>query len=76
LKRIINTVETLAWISKGDRNKFRRLVKERFKLEKELPYIDVEAMDNDKKLIGKVDKVLEALLKTPASKEKDKSKKK
>jgi|SRR5215208_183046 len=67
LEEIINTVRTLAWVSGKDRNKFRRLVKERLQLEKELPYIDIEAMD-DNKNETKVDKVLGALLKTPKPK--------
>jgi hypothetical protein len=71
VEEIITTVRTLAWVSKKDRNTFRRLVKERLQLENELPYIDVEAMEDDKdKKLGKVDKALEALLKTPVPKKK------
>jgi len=43
LTEVISTVKTLAWVSKGDRNGFRKLVKERFSLERDLPYIDLEA---------------------------------
>ena len=67
----INTVRTLAWVSGKDRNKFRRLVKERLQLERELPYIDIEAMDDNENQT-KVDKVLGALLKTPVEKRKKK----
>ena len=44
------------------------MVKERLKLERELPYIDIEAMDVSKET--KVDKLLGALLKTPVEKKK------
>jgi hypothetical protein len=64
LEEIINTVRTLAWVSGKDRNKFRRLVKERLQLEREIPYIDVEAMDDEKKETG-FDKMLDACLNTP-----------
>jgi hypothetical protein len=63
-KEIIITVRTLAWVSKKDRNKFRRLVKERLSLENELPYIDIEAMEKRDKET-KFDKVLEVLTKVP-----------
>ena len=62
----ISIVRTLAWVSKGDRKKFLKLVKERFHPERDLPYIDLEAMDNEKET--KVDKALGALLKTPKPK--------
>lgn len=66
---IINTVRTLAWVSKKDRNKFRRLVKERLQLERELPYIDVEAMDDQAPTLGKdFDKALKTLLNPPKKK--------
>jgi hypothetical protein len=68
---VIATVRTLARLSKGDRNKFRKLVKEIYHPKRDLPYIDVEAMDNDKKLVKKVDRALEALLKTPNLKNKE-----
>jgi len=66
LKKVIYTVEALASISK-DKNQFLRLVKEKYHPEKDLPYIDIEAMDDNKKET-KVDKVLGALLKTPKPK--------
>jgi hypothetical protein len=69
LKKVIYTVEALASVSK-DKNKFLRLVKEKYHPERDLPYIDVEAMDDNKKET-KVDKVLGALLKTPKPKKKD-----
>ena len=50
VKERINTVKILTWVSKKDSNKFRRLVKERYRLERELPYIDVETMIMRKKL--------------------------
>jgi hypothetical protein len=65
----ISIVRTLAWVSKGNRKMFLKLVKERFHPERDLPYIDIEAMENDKKE-NRVDKVLGALLKTPKPKKK------
>jgi hypothetical protein len=62
---VIATVRTLAKLSKKDkdkRNKFRRLVKEVYHSEQDLPYIDVEAMDNQGKET-KFDKALSALTK-------------
>jgi len=70
VEEIINTVRTLAWVSGKDRNKFRRLVKERLQLERELPYIDVEAMDDSKKETD-FDKVLKTAINTPPLKLKD-----
>ena len=70
LSEIINIVETLAWVSKGDRNKFLRLVKERFHPNRDLPYIDVEAME-DSEPKTKFDKVLEAISKVPKIKKED-----
>jgi len=64
LKKVINTVETLAWVSKGDKNKFLRVVKERFHPDRDLPYIDIEAMDDEKKETS-FDKMLDACLNTP-----------
>jgi len=66
---VIATIRTLAKLSKKDRNKFRRLVKEMYHLDRDLPYIDVEAMDDNKKET-KVDKVLGTLLKTSVAKKK------
>lgn len=66
LKKVIYTVETLASISK-DKNRFLKLVKEKYHPEKDLPYIDVEAMDDNKKET-EVDKALKVLLKTPKPK--------
>jgi P63C domain len=66
---VIATVRTLAKISKkekGKRNKFRRLVKEVYHSNGDLPYIDVEAMDNKKET--KFDKVLSALTKVSSVK--------
>jgi len=70
LEEIINTVRTLAWVSGKDRNKFRRLVKERLQLERELPYIDVEAMDDNKKET-KFDKMLDTILNALPIKQKE-----
>lgn len=74
LKKVIYTVEALASISK-DKNQFLRLVKEKYHPERDLPYIDMDAMDDNKKGT-KVDKVLGALLKTPMPKKKKKDEKK
>lgn len=74
----ISIVRTLAWVSKGDRKKFLKLVKERFHPERDFPYIDIEAMDDDKK-DTKFDKILDTALNTPPIKQKNlkvKSKKK
>lgn len=62
LKKVIHTVEAYALISK-DKNKFLRLVKERYHPERDLPYIDVDAMEDEKET--KFDKALEALSKVP-----------
>lgn len=62
LKKIIHEIEILAWASHGDKNKFLRLVKERFHPEQDFPYIDVEAMDNQGGKT-KFDKALSALTK-------------
>lgn len=78
LMEIISIVRTLAWVSKGNRKMFLKLVKERFHPDRDLPYIDIEAMDYDKKET-KFDKMLDAALNTPPIKQKDlkvKSKKK
>lgn len=67
---VIATVRTLAKLSKKDkdkRNKFRRLVKEVYHSDRDLPYIDVEAMDNQGKET-KFDKVLSALTKVSSVK--------
>jgi hypothetical protein len=64
LKKIIHEVEILAWTSRKDKKKFLRLVKERFHPEKDLPYIDAEAMD-DQEPKTKFDKALAALTKVP-----------
>jgi hypothetical protein len=63
---VIYTIETLAKISK-DKNQFLRLVKKVYHPDKDLPYIDAEAMEDSKKEAN-VDKMLEALLKTPKPK--------
>lgn len=69
LEERINTVKTLAWVSKSNRNKFRRLVKERYRLERNLPYIDLEAIDiKDGNRIAEKsdpDKLLDACINTP-----------
>ena len=73
----INTVKTLAWVSKKTKNKRSRLyelVKERYHPDRDLPYIDIEVMDDDK-LETEFDKAVGILLKTPPRK-KSKSKKK
>lgn len=67
-EKIIHEVEVLAWSSK-DKNEFMRKMKARYHPERDLPYIDIEAMDDNKKET-KVDKVLGALLKTPKPKKK------
>jgi len=78
LEERINTVKTIAWLSKkskNKRNKLHRLVKERFHPNRDLPLIDVEAME-DNKQETKFDKALKTLLKTPPKKNsKDKEKK-
>ena len=64
LKKVIHEIEILAWTSRKDKNKFLRLVKERFHPERDLPYIDAEAMD-DQEPKTKFDKALAALTKVP-----------
>lgn len=64
LRKVIHEIEILAWTSRKDKNKFLRLVKERFHPEQDFPYIDVEAMDEQGKET-KFDKVLSALTKVP-----------
>jgi len=68
LKKIIHEIEILAWTSRKDKNKFLRLVKERFHPEQDFPYIDVEAMD-DQEPKTKFDKALAALTKVPPVKD-------
>jgi hypothetical protein len=63
LKKVIYTVEALASISKN-KNTFLKLVKEKYKLEKEFPYIDADAMD-DKGKETDFDKMLDICLNTP-----------
>ncbi|CAG8627575.1 2781_t:CDS:2 [Ambispora gerdemannii] len=71
LKKIIHTAEAYARISKN-KDEFLRLVKEKYHPKRDLPYIDVEAMNDDKKET-KFDKAIKVLLKTPPqSKEKTK----
>jgi len=70
LKKVIYTVEALASVSK-DKNRFLRLVKEKYHPERDLPYIDVEALE-DSEPKTKVDKALEVLLNTPVSKKRKK----
>lgn len=69
LKKVIHTVEAYALISK-DKNKFLRLIKERYHPKRNLPYIDVEAMEDSEET--KFDKVLEAISKVPKPKDKKK----
>src|SRR5213592_4559165 len=47
LKKVIYTLVAYARISK-DKNKFLRLMKESYHLQEDLPYIDIDAMDDDK----------------------------
>jgi len=68
LKKVIHEVEVLAWTSHQDKNKFLRLVKERFHPEQDFPYIDVEAMDERGKQ-SKFDKALSTLTKMPPIKD-------
>jgi hypothetical protein len=63
LKKVIYSVETLASISKNW-SKFSRLMKEKFHPERNLPYIDLEAMDS-KEQETDFDQMLKVLLSTP-----------
>jgi len=69
---VIATVRTIAKIAKKDKDKRRKLstlVKEAYSLEKELPYIDVEAMNDNKDT--KFDKIINVALNTTPIKQKD-----
>jgi hypothetical protein len=68
LKKVIYTIEALASISK-DKNEFRRLVKKKFHPNRELPFIDADAMDNKKEETD-FDKMLDICLNTPPIKDK------
>ncbi|RHZ37134.1 hypothetical protein [endosymbiont GvMRE of Glomus versiforme] len=63
LKKVIYSVETLASISKSW-NKFTRLMKEKYHPERDLPYIDLEMMDNEEQETD-FDQMLKVLLSTP-----------
>ena len=63
LKKVIYSVEALASISKNW-NKFTRLIKEKYHPERELPFIDLEAMDS-KEQETDFDQMLKVLLSTP-----------
>ncbi|RHZ36254.1 P63C domain-containing protein [endosymbiont GvMRE of Glomus versiforme] len=63
LKKTIYSVETLASISKSW-NKFTRLMKEKYHPERDLPFIDLEAMDS-KEQETDFDQMLKVLLSTP-----------
>lgn len=62
LKKVIYSVETLAKVSKN-KKEFLRLVKKAYHPERDSPYFDTEAMEDEKET--KFDKALEALTKIP-----------
>jgi P63C domain len=78
LKKAIYTLVAYARISK-DKNKFLRLMEESRHLQKPLPYIDIDAMD-DKDLVivkeSEFNKAVKVLLKTPPKKNNESKEKK
>ena len=63
LKKVFYSAETLASISKSW-NKFTRLMKEKYHPERDLPFIDLEAIDNEEQET-EFDELLRVLLSTP-----------
>lgn len=70
LKKVFYSVEALASISK-DWNKFTKLMKEKYHPHRDLPFIDLEAMDSDYQET-EFDKMLKTLLSTPPIRRKKK----
>ena len=69
LKKVINSVETLASISQT-KEEFLKLM-EKYRLQRKLPFINQEIIDEKNRIQADFDKKFEALLSVPFPKEDD-----